>query len=413
MSSPPAPPRRRLLVLGALGALALLLVALLGARALRGESPAAPTADGTPPAAGAPAAPSALATPSASADPCPVSDLLVNPCRAWLGVAAGGYPQAEDDQASQLAYAERRLSGPAALNEPSRRTEPSTLTEPTAAAAPGQAFDVVRLYHVPGQVTFSETERSYVERPGTLAFVSWKPDPVWARAAGGTPAVDARIDAFAASVKGLGPHKIFLSLHHEPENDVSKGNCARPAPGAAAGSPADYVAMWHHVRERFDAAGVSNVVWAMNYMGYQPWDCLVPALWPGNDHVDWVTWDPYAPAGDFVASVSRFYDRLEATSDAEHDYASKPWGLAEMGSNTSATVAAGYWDAGRAAVQSDRFPRMKLWSVFDTSVNGGDNGGLRVGYDDQGELAPREQEAFSAFAEAVRTPAAAPASGSG
>jgi len=373
-------PPRLLAAVGAAAVLVLLAVVLL---LTQGPRDAAPGDAGAPPVATGPDP-----VPPAT---CAVSAVLVNPCRAWLGTAVGGYPQVAPDQAAQLAYAERRLSDPRALTDPA-------LTP----AAPRQ-FDVVRLYHQSAQVTFSPSELSYVDRPGTYAFVSWKPDTTWARAGGGDAEVNARIDAFAASVRALGPHKIFLSVFHEPENDVSEDSCAPPAAAAAAGSPADYVAMWRNVRARFDAAGVSNVVWVMNYMGYQAWDCLVPQLWPGNALVDWVTWDPYAAGGDFGESVGRFYDRLEATSDAEHDYAGRPWGLSEMGSDTSQDVAAGYWDGARRA-HAERFPRIRLWSVFDTSVNGGDNGGLRVGYDDAGAPAPAEQAAFSAFGQAVLGP---------
>jgi len=385
--SPPAawPPRRLLPVLAVVAVLLLALVGL-GIRALTAGDDDPTLAGGPSSSAGAPG------SAAAPADPCAPTETLVNPCRPWLGAAVGGYAQVPADQATQFAYAERRLSDPEALSDPAR--EPAT----------PRRFDVVRFYHQQDQVTFSPTELSYVERAGTYAFVSWKPDATWARAGGGDAAVDARIDAFAASVKALGPHRIFLSIHHEPENDVSEDNCATPTAAASAGSPADYVAMWHNVRSRFDALGVTNVVWTMNYMGYEAWDCLVPSLWPGNDHVDWVTWDPYAAGGDFDASVGRFYDLLERTGDAEHDYAAKPWGLSEMGSNTSASVAARYWEAGRAAVAADRYPRMKLWSVFDTSVNGGVNGGLRVGYDQTGAPAPREQAAYDAFAQAVLTP---------
>ena len=51
--------------------------------------------------------------------------------------------------------------------------------------------------------------------------------------------------------------------------------------------------MWHNVRERFDAAGVTNVVWVMNYLGYPTSYCAAKDFWPGNDYVDWVMWDPY------------------------------------------------------------------------------------------------------------------------
>ena len=325
---------------------------------------------------------------SVAAADCTVSRTLVNSCRAWLGVTAGGYPQVGSDRASQFAYAEQRLSDPAALEDPA--------VEPTRTAR----FDLLHTYHGPTATTFSTFEQEHAARPGSYLYVNWRPDPVWAQAAGSDPLVTARIDEFARSVKGLGA-RLFLAVHHEPEDEVSVDHCTTPVAGASAGSPADYRAMWEHVRDRFDAAGVDNVVWTMNYMGATKWDCLVPQLWPGDALVDWVTWDPYAPQGGFVTSVGRFYDRLTALTDATHDFTGKPWGLAEMGSNTSAEVAAGYWDEGRQAVLDGRFPRIRMWMPFDTANNGGLNGGLRVGYDDQGALAPVEQAAFSAFGASV------------
>ena len=70
-------------------------------------------------------------------------------------------------------------------------------------------------------------------------------------------------------------------------------SCPTMSLNGTAGSTADYVNMWHNVRSRFDALGVDNVVWAMNYTGYVTGHCLTKDLWPGNDYVDWVMWDPY------------------------------------------------------------------------------------------------------------------------
>ena len=101
----------------------------------------------------------------------------------------------------------------------------------------------------------------------------------------------------ADSIKALGTTKILLTVHHEPENDISPGGCTQLPDvwisTARPGLVSDYVGMWHNVRARFDARGVTNVVGAMNYMGWQGWQCATRGLWPGNDYVDWLMWDPW------------------------------------------------------------------------------------------------------------------------
>ena len=62
--------------------------------------------------------------------------------------------------------------------------------------------------------------------------------------------------------------------------------------------------MWHNVRHRFDALGVTNVVWVMNYTGYVTGQCLTKDLWPGNDYVDWVMWDPTPRTTSWTATVN-------------------------------------------------------------------------------------------------------------
>ena len=89
--------------------------------------------------------------------------------------------------------------------------------------------------------------------------------------------------------------------------------------------------MWHNVRERFDALGVDNVVWVMNYIGYVTAHCVdegplarqrlrrlgdVGSL-PEEHH-----------AGPRPSNT--FYNYLTANSDAEHDFLSKPWGLGRV-----------------------------------------------------------------------------------
>lgn len=337
------------------------------------------------------------------ADTCTVSDKLVNSCRPWLGATVGGYPQVGSDNASQFAYGEQRLNNPNVLTDTSSST---TVTN---------QYDIIHRYHSSTQTSFDANEISYYNRDNTYLYINWKPDKVWANAAGGNATVNASIDQMANSIKALGTKKIFLTVFHEPENDVSSGNCTTNGGSAASGSPTDYVNMWHNVRARFDALGVNNVVWTMNYMGYAAWNCLVPLLWPGNDYVDWVTYDPYGGGTQsstlFNDSVSPFYTYLSQNSDATHDYLSKPWGLAEQGAwangGTTQAAAIDYWNQAATALANNTYPNLKMYMAFDTSVNGSS----QVGMDFNGQPSTDEQTAYNKFATAIlnTTPVAPPA----
>ena len=131
--------------------------------------------------------------------------------------------------------------------------------------------------------------------------------------------------------------------------------------------------MWNYVQDRFEALGVTNIVWVMNYLGYDGWDCLFPELWPGNDRVDWITWDPYVgPRERWNEEVGYFYRAMEEKSDAEHDFISKPWGLAEFGYwyGTNQAEAYRFYDDAKAFLNSGNYPRLKLYEPYDTISEG-------------------------------------------
>ena len=315
-----------------------------------------------------------LSTSSAQAEPgCTVSPLLVNSCRPWLGANAGGYPGVPTPIDAQIAAHESRI---------------------------GRSVDVAHTYHQPGQNSLNAADLALVNRPGTLLYTSWKPAPVWSDADGSDPAVNSTIDQMAASIRAVSPKKIFLTVYHEPQNDVSGGAAGCPTDLAyvgTSGTPADYRAMWRNVRDRFDALGVDNVVWAVNFMSYSVLDCMTQEMWPGNDLVDWVMWDFYGtPTVTFDAGVSAFYNKLLSWNDADHDYASKPWGLAEWNIKSSYTQAQAtrFYDDARAAVAGNTYPQLKLFMVFD-NANGKNT---RVGYDSGGLVDAVKQAHYTAFA---------------
>jgi hypothetical protein len=254
----------------------------------------------------------------------------------------------------------------------------------------GSSVSVAHDYLRPGS-TLSSSDRAVAQTPGALLLLNWKPVTSWAEGAGGNAAVNAQIDAMALSIKSLGTTKIFLSLFHEPENDVSGGaaDCPSSIYKGGAGTPADYRAMWANVESRFAALGVTNVVWTMNYMGFSNWNCMIDDLWPGNDLVDWVLFDPYVVnQGTFSSSVSPFYNELTSLSDASHDYLSKPWGLGEFGDGSSSDASQeGFYSAAAHSLDTGEFPKLKLLTFFDAI---GPVADYRVAYNAAGVWDPKE-----------------------
>jgi hypothetical protein len=203
----------------------------------------------------------------------------------------------------------------------------------------------------------------------------------------------------ANSIKSLGSTKIFLTLFHEPENDVTSGgtNCPGLTYKGSAGTPTEYRAMWANVESRFDALGVTNVVWDMNYMNYAPWDCLVDDLWPGNGLVDWIFFESYSDNNStFASQTGHFYNLLTSHSNAAHDYLAKPWGVGEFGTNASnLAVRNTYYSGVKTALDNNTFPHLKLLSLFDSPGIGGD---FRVAYDSNSQPDPTELNDFMKLA---------------
>jgi beta-mannanase len=55
----------------------------------------------------------------------------------------------------------------------------------------------------------------------------------------------------------------------------------------------DYVDMYRHVVTRLRNDGVRNAVFVMTFMGFDRWATMVDDLYPGDDVVDWIGYDPY------------------------------------------------------------------------------------------------------------------------
>jgi hypothetical protein len=272
---------------------------------------------------------------------CGVSAILVPGCGRWLGAA----PLAQTDvpRVQALADYEQRLGAP---------------------------VDIMHLYHSGGQLFPTPAEIKMATEPGRNRhlLVNWKPTGKWADIAAGKD--DAEIDRLAAHINTAFPDKFFLAIFHEPEdNVVDKSGSKMQA--------SDFRAMYRHVVERLRSHGVTNAVTVMNYMGSSKWG-VAPwfgDLYPGDDVVDWIAFDPYAMGqpgfhhGDFAEMVNRGHGpRWPGMYDwIARNHPGKPvmlgeWGFGDYAADRSAK--AKFFST--LGTELDRFPAIKALVYFDS-----------------------------------------------
>ncbi|MFB9250612.1 glycoside hydrolase family 26 protein [Sphaerisporangium melleum] len=215
--------------------------------------------------------PGAVVTATDDAPGCAATAKLIPSCGAWWGVAPdvfGGRPPAQ-----AVAAAEERM---------------------------GRKADILHVYHRGAEPFPTQEERRLARK--RILLINWKPSlrHTWAEIADG--AIDDRIDRLAARIRRTLPERFFLTVHHEPENDVR----AHPGSGMTAD---DYAAMYRHVVLRLRDHGVRNAVTVMTYMGAPNWAAKpwFERLYPGDDVVDWIGLDPYADrrVSDFAGLVDK------------------------------------------------------------------------------------------------------------
>lgn len=323
--------------------------------------PPIPTIPPIKPTSSPTSSPTSTSTPPAPPAPpgqpgCTLDKMLVPSCGAWLGVAPGAHDFSKT-RTQQLAAFE---------------------------ANAGRKMDVMHTYHTDGTLFPTADEIKMAREPGRnrLLFINWKPSSgkSWKTVGAGDPAVDAQIDKLSAHIKKTFPERFFLSIFHEPENDVN--------PAAGSGwTAADYKAMYRHVALRLKANGVDNAILTMVYMGFAKWGAQpwFEDLYPGHDVVDWLGYDPYASVdtrgSDFAAMVNKKLGAYAGWpgfySWAQQRVPGKPmvlaeWGVAESGSNPGGKAE---FFRGVAA-DAKQFPRLKALLYFDSAK--AHNGDTRI-----------------------------------
>ncbi|KAB8191124.1 hypothetical protein FH608_031440 [Nonomuraea phyllanthi] len=285
-------------------------------------------------------APVSIKEPS-GAPSCTATSKLIPSCGAWWGIAPEVFTGAPLEHA--LHGAEARM---------------------------GAAADVVHVYHRGSELFPTEAEVRLARDPARprLLMINWKPSlsRTWAEIAEGK--LDDRIDRLAQYLRRTFPERFFLTLHHEPENDVD--------PSSGSGMRAtDYAAMYRHVVLRLRDQGVKNAVMVMTYMGApnwaaQPW---FEDLYPGDDVVDWVAMDPYADhrVDDFEGLVNKtrkeypdwpgFYRWMQARFPGKPVMVAE-WGVFERADDRSFKRA--FFESVRRQIK--RYPQIKALLYFDS-----------------------------------------------
>ena len=299
--------------------------------------------------------------------PCNVSHLLIPSCGAWFGASTAPIVGELDGAGYARGLAEYEA---VAQNTP----------------------DILHFYKNAAQTFPTSQEKAMSERPGkqrSLLFYNWKPDPrmSWRDIANG--GADDNIEVVARGLKAY-KHKVFLAVWHEPENDLNAAN---------GRSATDYAAMFRRVVTRLRAAGVTNAVFVMNYMGFYGHAAHVDAMYPGDDVVDWFAYDPYGfdefrNFGDFVDTKNRSWPGFYSWATAKAP--GKPIMMAEWGWDLRETVNAPAILDGAVPILQSRFPMLKALVYWHD-----DNGGFQVRLDQNSALG-------RAYADAYRRMAANP-----
>jgi hypothetical protein len=126
-----------------------------------------------------------------------------------------------------------------------------------------------------------------VDASGRIPMITWEADKrTVSRIAQGR--YDSYIDEWARGAAGKKPNQIWVRIFHEFNIPATGGGYSW---SIDVNKPADLVAAWRHVHDRFAAAGADNVKWIWNPDGSH--SDKIASGFPGDRYVDYTGWDTY------------------------------------------------------------------------------------------------------------------------
>lgn len=148
----------------------------------------------------------------------------------------------------------------------------------------GKPLHILRLFLGKG-ASLTDGQVAWTRKGGILFISVTNLWDVWGDV--GLVDMDSHIDSLVGLFKLVAPAQMWITLRYEPALyavETQSGGVTNTN-GKYYGTPAEYRAMWHYVQDHFDAAGVTNAVWVMDYSTaahdatYHP---LMAALWPAD-----------------------------------------------------------------------------------------------------------------------------------
>lgn len=152
-------------------------------------------------------------------------------------------------------------------------------------------------------------------------------------------------------------------------------------------SPVFFTAAWQHIHDRFEAAGVNQIVewvWSANNVSVDDFDNIT-VYYPGSDYVDWTSIDGYnfgsnytwtdwesfeeTYADTYLTLVNNYPEKpiliAEIGSAEETDIPDTSWG--QYGDNTDATESKSGWIEDMLFQLEDSFSAVRAVAWFNTN----------------------------------------------
>lgn len=185
----------------------------------------------------------------------------------------------------------------------------------------------------------------------------------------------------------------FLTFDHEA--DANKRYNTR-------GTPQEFTRAWRHIVDIYRREGADNAIWVWNVTGWKDNLDRLPGLWPGNEYVDWISWEAYNMTGcdtmpgwkhvdSFEDALRPAYEWIQNEGPKHGIDSTKPVMIGEMGTTDIGPRETFQWyaDVPRVLREYERVRAVKVW---DSKVSDGCD--FRVGvnrYAQQGfELAGQD-----------------------
>ncbi|MDE3720570.1 glycosyl hydrolase family 26 [Nocardiopsis sp. N85] len=164
----------------------------------------------------------------------------------------------------------------------------------------------------------------------------------------------------------------FLTFDHEA--DANKRYNKR-------GTPQEFTRAWRHIVDIYRDEGADNAIWVWNVTGWKGNLGRLPGLWPGNDHVDWISWEAYNMTGcdlmpnwkhvdSFEDALRPAYEWIQNEGPRHGIDPTKPVMIGEMGTTDIGPRETMRWytDVPQVLREYERIRAVKVW---DSKVSSG------------------------------------------